>query len=235
MPTQYGDTAIIAAMSAPPRGRCSLYDHRSDFLLGSVRAGNLAVEVRSLGLCYSVELDPETRSGTDVYQWVKSKIVTGSSFSFNVYSDDWDWVNGQAQRTLLSAKLIDLGPTAKPAYEAATATALRSLAENRGESFNDVESLWQQGELRKLFTTTSISPAVVPVAETRGGTMDLATARATLDSMKPRTGMNAKQAMIDLYAVKLSWDRQTPAEARRELAELRDEWAHESDPRRNPR
>ena len=86
------------------------YDHRSDFLLGSKAARNLELEIHGGGLWYAVHINTETRSGADVYEWVKSKIVTGSSFSFVAYDDRWDWKNGRPERTLLSGKTNDLGP-----------------------------------------------------------------------------------------------------------------------------
>jgi uncharacterized protein len=144
------------------------YDHRSDFLLGSVDAGSLELEIRSGGLWYAVHINPETRSGADVYQWVRSKIVTGSSFGFIAFDDSWGWKNGHPERTLLSGKTMDVGPTSTPAYEASSASALRSLAAHVEADYDTVLADAQTGQLSRYFIRTDqqVPPVTVsPAAE----------------------------------------------------------------------
>jgi hypothetical protein len=69
---------------------------------------------------------PESRA--DIYELVDRDDVAGSSFSFNVFDDDWDFVDGRTRRTLLPGKLLDVGPTSQPAYQETSVTALRSFA-----------------------------------------------------------------------------------------------------------
>lgn len=205
------------------------YEHRADFLLGKVGAGATA-EVRSGGLWYSVDINPETRSGTDVYEWVKAGIVAGSSFSFNVYQDDWDWQNGATCRTLLSGKTIDLGPTATPAYESSSAVALRSLAVHRGADFDEVRSLAAQGELRKLWVRTdNIESRPEALREDTG--MYAHEALARLEQTNPdRTGPSARERQLQLLELRASWDQEyeqpvSIAEARSHLADMAAGWS----------
>jgi HK97 family phage prohead protease len=143
------------------------YDHKNEFILGSVRAGTLDLTIDERGLRYVVDLPP---SRQDIYEIVARRDVAGLSFSFVAYEDDWEFVNGQSQRTLLSGKLLDIGPTPNPAYLGSTAVALRSLAIHRGADPADVESLAAQGELRRLWTRTDAPP--VPDAAGGGATTE---------------------------------------------------------------
>lgn len=128
------------------------YDHRNDFCLGRV-GSNAVLDLDKTGARYTVNL-LDTRSAEEVYAWVDSGVVRGSSFSFNVYEDDWDWQDGVTQRTLISGKINDIGPTPNPAYLSSTSIALRSLAFHRGVDPADVEALAAQGRLRKLWFRT---------------------------------------------------------------------------------
>src|SRR5262249_32709348 len=104
------------------------YDHRNDFLLDAV-GSNAVLDIEQTGARYTVDILPESRSGNEVYGWVKSGVVRGSSFQFIAFVDDWDYVNGATQRTLISGKVQNLGPTPNPAYLSSTAVAVRSLAD----------------------------------------------------------------------------------------------------------
>ena len=166
--------------------------HRNDFLLGSVGT-NAVLDIDGVGVRYTVDL-LETRSAEEVYAWVKSGVVTGSSFSVVTVQDDWDWVGGVTQRTLISGMIRDLDPTPAPAYLSSTSITLRSLATHRGADYADVESLAAQGELRKLWERTdNIQSAPSPALESRGGGMDIATARKELERMDPRRQLSNKQ------------------------------------------
>jgi HK97 family phage prohead protease len=85
----------------------------------------LELTVDGTGLHDVAEL-PESRS--DRWELVDRGDVAGSSFSFQCFEDDWEYRNGVPQRTLLSGKLLDVGPTSTPAYESSSVAVLRSLA-----------------------------------------------------------------------------------------------------------
>jgi HK97 family phage prohead protease len=196
------------------------YDHRNDFLLGAVGA-NAVLDIDKTGARYTVDILPESRSGGDVYAWVRAGVVRGSSFQFITYQDDWDWVNGVTQRTLISGKIQNLGPTPNPAYLGSTAVALRSLATHVGESFDDVKALWDQGETRKLFTRTDIAPPVptpLEVAqrnhvEPQGDSRELELRLALLAERGHRYGYDNSDPgalLLKLRRRKLEWTK--PAE-----------------------
>jgi HK97 family phage prohead protease len=131
-------------------GVVARFEHRSDMLLGAVHSGTLQLGVTDLGLDYTVDL-PECRS--DIYELVTRGDVRNSSFAFQCYDDDWDYVNGSAQRTLRSGRLIDVAPVVNPAY-GDTDVALRSLANFIDAPISDVERYCALGEVRKLLSRT---------------------------------------------------------------------------------
>jgi hypothetical protein len=141
-------------------------------------------------------------SGTDVYEWVRSGIVTGSSFSFNCYQDDWSYEDGVSCRTLVSGKLLDVGPTATPAYTDASAAVYRSLAANRNADPSDVESLAAQGELRKLWQRTDIQPA----PQRQEKRIDVAQRRRELERMKAPERRDPKRLLLELHRMRMKWD-----------------------------
>jgi uncharacterized protein len=192
------------------------YDHRSDFLLGKVSAGNVEVEVRSGGLWYAVHLNLESRSGADVWGWVQQKILTGSSFAFVAFSDNWGWSNGHPTRTLLSGRTTDIGPTSTPAYEQSSVSALRSLARQVEASFDEVHADYQNGTLDRYFIRTdqhiTAAPTVLP-GEHRS---DPAAAEGELELRRRRNALRARecgydpadpgQRLLEHYRRKLQWD-----------------------------
>jgi uncharacterized protein len=190
------------------------YDHRSDFLLGKVSAGNVEVEVRSGGLWYAVHLNLETRSGVDVWGWVQQRILTGSSFGFIAFSDNWGWSNGHPTRTLLSGKTTDIGPTSTPAYEQTSVSALRSLARQMEASFDEVHADYQNGTLERYFIRSDnrdIAPTPALV-EARSAAAD-----GELELHRRRNALRAREygydpatdpgyRLLEHYRRKLQWE-----------------------------
>jgi HK97 family phage prohead protease len=129
------------------------YNHDDMYLLGTTRSGTLRLQTDEQGLDYTVDV-PEHRA--DVMELVSRGDITQSSFAFIVTDEDWDHTeSGTALRTLVQGKLIDVAPVVTPAYESTTC-ALRSLARARGVPEEDVFTLAEQRELRKLFALTDI-------------------------------------------------------------------------------
>ncbi len=214
-------------------GVTARYEHLPQYILASTRAHTLELRTDQRGLWYSAEL---TESRSDIWDLVSRGDVAGSSFSFNCYEDDFDFVNGETHRTLVGGKLIDVGPTCQPAYEDSSVTVLRSLASHVGAEYEEVRSLAAAGELRSLFIRTDIQVAAPPTIEPAGvTTMNVAEARKQLDSMRPKRITN-KQRTLELLRIRGEWQRPplTTAQARAELAEVRGAWAG-TDPRENPR
>jgi hypothetical protein len=127
--------------------------------LGSTRSHTLDLTVDGKGLHYVVEL-PESRS--DIWELVDRGDVAGSSFSFNVFDDEWGYRDGATCRTLLSGKLLDVGPTSTPAYEASSVAMLRSPAAHVGAEYDEVTRDFETGNLARYFTRTdNRQPALV--------------------------------------------------------------------------
>ena len=98
-------------------------NHSPDRILG--RTGgptpNARLWVDKRGLNYEVEL-PDTTDGRDAAELVARGILTGSSFSFQLVSDEDDTWENESRKLLLHKiqrirKLVDLGPVVYPAYK----------------------------------------------------------------------------------------------------------------------
>ena len=104
-----------------------LIDHNSSKILGRTSAGTMVLEVDEKGLRYEIDI-PDTQAGRDIVTSIKRSDVTGSSFSFDIVSDEWRTEDGQEIRTLTDVDLFDVGPVSFPAYPATvTEASFRSL------------------------------------------------------------------------------------------------------------
>jgi HK97 family phage prohead protease len=109
-----------------------LYNHDPNYVLGRVSAGTAVVAEDANGLRYEADVNPDDPQAMSVAAKVKRRDVTGSSFSFNIESDDdEEWVSGKRGelplRIIKRAKVFDVGPVTFPAYEQAEVSA-RSMA-----------------------------------------------------------------------------------------------------------
>lgn len=158
-------------------GVIARHEHENSFLMGTVAARTLSLDVDDVGLNYLVD-PPKTRA--DVVELVERGDVASSSFAFRTIGDDGDeWGlsdQGFPLRTLLSVDLIDIASVVSPAYPDATA-GLRSLARHMGAEFEEVRSMAQADELRSFFTST-------------GPTSQRAKAGARLDPAAARMELN---------------------------------------------
>lgn len=127
------------------------FNHDDNFVLGTTGSGSLSLRVDDTGLEYEVK-PPKSRG--DIIELVERGDVRHSSFAFRVIEDDWGTSDqGYPMRTLLNVQLVDVAPVVTPAYPDATA-GLRSLAEHKGEDFEEIRKLAANDELRKLFVRT---------------------------------------------------------------------------------
>ncbi len=93
-------------------------EHDTRLLLGKRSSGTLRLTVDSKGLKYEVDV-PDTQPGRDTMTLVERGDVSGSSFAFLVAEDGDRWgktADGRALRELLDLDLVDVAPTANPAY-----------------------------------------------------------------------------------------------------------------------
>jgi HK97 family phage prohead protease len=123
----------------------SMFAHDSDKILGSTKSGSLTLSVDSIGLRFTLRINPEVSYAKDVYHLVKDGDVDGCSFGFIARDDEWSMLeDGTEIRYLKDIELIECTITPFPAYMASEATC-RSYDEYKEER-NHIQ---KQKELRK--------------------------------------------------------------------------------------
>lgn len=97
----------------------ALWNHNTDYVLGSVRAGTLALFIDNEGLRSEITL-PNTTWGNDAYEAIRRKDVDGMSFGFRAIEDRWDKILHEDReiyrRTIIKAELYEVSPCVFPAY-----------------------------------------------------------------------------------------------------------------------
>lgn len=106
----------------------ALWNHNSDYPLGSTNGSTLRLEEDERGLLFELDL-PDNSWGKDAAIAIQRKDVDGVSFGFSVKKDSWDNTNPeQSIRTLEDVDLIEISPTPFPAYPSTNVSA-RSVTE----------------------------------------------------------------------------------------------------------
>lgn len=123
----------------------ALWSHNPDMVIGRTTNGSLKVMEDERGLAFDLAL-PDTTQGRDAFTLIKQGFVTGVSFGFRVKKDSWTrGENGAPHlRTLEEVELIEVSPTAFPAY---TETSVSSRSTD--ELLKDVETQWAFEEKEK--------------------------------------------------------------------------------------
>jgi hypothetical protein len=95
----------------------ALWNHRTDFVLGSTKNGTLRLEEDDIGLRFELDL-PNNSWGNDAYESISRGDVDGVSFGFYVRAENWEYIKEEDvyERTLLDVDLIEISPTPFPAY-----------------------------------------------------------------------------------------------------------------------
>ena len=132
----------------------ALFNHDVNFVLGRTSAGTARVFVDSHGLGFEIT-PPASRA--DVIEALERGDVTGSSFTFDVYSEggklSYEVEGDHEVRTIEKvARLLDVGPVTFPAYEGTEA-----YARDAGEAKKDVEQ--RHDEARKLKQASATAQA----------------------------------------------------------------------------
>lgn len=136
------------------------YNHDDNMLLGTTGAGTLRLNLDDTGLDYNVN-PPQSRA--DVVELVQRGDVRKSSFAFRVPNGGEEWGlsdQGYPMRHLLTGQLIDVAPVNAPAYLDTTA-AMRSLAQAKDASVEEVRAAAEADELRRFFVRTDNRGQVV--------------------------------------------------------------------------
>lgn len=127
------------------------YNHEDNMLLGTTNARTLRLTVDEVGLVYEVDV-PQSRG--DVFELIERGDVNKSSFAFRAVEDDWGMSELDfPQRTLLAVQLVDVAPVNMPAY-LDTSSGLRSLARKVDAPLEEIRTLAEHNDLRKLFVRT---------------------------------------------------------------------------------
>jgi HK97 family phage prohead protease len=129
----------------------ALWNHNSDFVLGSTKSGTLSLVEDEIGLRFNIDL-PENTWGKDAYESIKRGDVDGVSFGFKKEVDEWDESDpDNVIRTIKKAKLFEVSPTPFPAYPQ-TEVQARSVEEPYKEYLESkkasFESDWKADNLR---------------------------------------------------------------------------------------
>ena len=107
----------------------ALWNHNTDVVLGSTKSRTLSLKEDDEGLFFEIDL-PNTSQARDLYESIKRGDVDGVSFGFYVREngDKWEYLKDEDvyERTLLDIDLVEISPTAFPAYPSSEA-GTRSL------------------------------------------------------------------------------------------------------------
>lgn len=115
----------------------ALWNHDDNYVLGRNKNGSLKLNEDSKGLFFELML-PDTTIGRDTYENIKQGLVTGVSFGFTVRSEELiDRDQPMPLRVLKDVNLVEISPTAFPAYDT-TEVYARSVL---GVSIPDLEYL----------------------------------------------------------------------------------------------
>ena len=102
----------------------ALFNHSPDHVLGRTKAGTLRIAQDERGLRYSVDLNTDDPDAMTLLARVKRGDITGSSFSFTVAEDEWDYEQDPSHRKITRiGKLFDVAPVTYPAYSEAHVSA----------------------------------------------------------------------------------------------------------------
>jgi HK97 family phage prohead protease len=100
-----------------------LWNHNTDMVLGSTRAGTLTLKEDEIGLRVMATL-PDNTWGRDAKVSIQRGDVTGFSFGFTVPAGGDSWSSDGTERTLKSVRLMEVSTgVAFPAYPSTNGTA----------------------------------------------------------------------------------------------------------------
>ena len=134
----------------------ALFNHSTDLVLGSKRAGTLKLTEDSKGLHYEVDLDLDITHHRSAFKMIERGDVTNSSFGFDVIEERWSVPESSSEpvmREVLETRLYEVSPTPFPAYQDSSVTAERSfkgLAELSGLDLRDLIEANDKGSLKEL-------------------------------------------------------------------------------------
>jgi len=132
--------------------RC-LKNHDPNLILGRTTNKTLRLKENSVGLHFENDI-PDTTTGRDTREEVRSKLITGCSFAFTIAEEDWKYYEGEKppERTIIKIKqLYDVGPVTYPAYPDTTVAArsLENIKKEAEKVTNDEIPAERQAEINR--------------------------------------------------------------------------------------
>lgn len=135
----------LAEIQDGQRDVVARFNHEGGFST-LARTANDSLELRSdsTGLHYVATL-PNTSTARDVYEMVRSGLVSKSSFAFTLANqgDKWDFSQSPPVREVLRANLIDVAPVDDPAYLATSVNA-RAFTDAQVEHYRTILKAMQE-------------------------------------------------------------------------------------------
>lgn len=126
----------------------ALWNHNSDMVLGSTKAGTLRLEQDDRGLRFEIDA-PDTQAGRDAVTTIERGDVDGMSLGFNVRAQEWDETDPKnVVRTLIDVDLREISPTPFPAYPQ-TKVSVRSVEDDFADHSAEVQAAQQRAEEEK--------------------------------------------------------------------------------------
>ena len=134
------------------------WNHNSDIVLGSKRAGTLRLKEDETGLAYEIDMDLRSQEVRDKYYTVQRGNVSSSSFGFDVPKGGDQWVlpkneDDPVQRVLRSVRLHEVSIVSTPAYPDSgswVSRSLESLSLASGINLDEIEDALDKKDLRSL-------------------------------------------------------------------------------------
>ena len=154
----------------------ALFNHSTDLVLGSKRAGTLRLAEDEKGLHYEVDLDLDITHHRSAYKMIERGDVANSSFGFDVIEERWSVGEAEDQpvlREVLETRLYEISPTPFPAYQDSSVQAERSFKGLADMSGLDLRDLIEANENGKLKEVLAESDEKVFNAEARKRRLDL--------------------------------------------------------------
>lgn len=134
----------------------SLWNHNTDYVLGSQKSGTLQLRDAEDGLHFMCKL-PDTQWARDFAQSIKRGDVDQCSFLFDSVRDKWAvGSDGMRTREVLEARLYEVSPVTFPAYTQTSVSARAELVAEMRSSFDGMAPTDEdEEELRTLVAQLS--------------------------------------------------------------------------------
>ena len=108
-----------------------LVNHQQSEILGRTRNGSLEIEDSPDALRFRCKLNRAIQAHRDLYEMVKSGLISECSFAFTVDDQEWDNSHKPPLRTIKRGTLYDLSVVVSPAYANGATSAEARLGTQR--------------------------------------------------------------------------------------------------------